>query len=487
MKFIEPRNRKQLMLPQCLDDYVTADHPVRVIDTMVEEIYKSNKELFTSSNSQTDVGRPAYHKTLFVKLFLYGFINRIRSSRRLEQEAGRNFELIWLLGELVPDHWTISNFRKENGELIEIILKLVKEFLKKNGYITGKRVAIDGTKIKANSNRDMLTSEKINRKQESIKKEVEDYFRILEENDRREDIIEEYEQGDEESINVFYIKKIAELQKKLEELEEAKKELEHREKKAISPTDPECNLMKSREGKIPAYNVQMTVDSENKMISDVEVRAEENDYQLMEVMLESYREDFGENPEESYFDAGYNNPDMIERQQTKCYVANVENKRDREEIKFTYDTEKDEVICSEGKRLVLKHKNKKKHNSYANVYQGIECEGCKLQERCKKSKRGRIYHRYVNQDFRDKYKKEMEGREAREKLKKRKAIIEHVFGTIKIILGKVPLLLRGIKKVSTEMRIYALGYNLIRLLNIEKRKGMSELIEKIREYEWKLA
>jgi hypothetical protein len=244
--------------------------------------------------------------------------------------------------------------------------------------------------------------------------------------------------------------------------------------------------MKSREGMIPAYNVQIAVDAENKMIADSEVVTDENDQELLSVMIESIKEELGDVPKEVIADTGYDTPDLIEaiekeEEGISVYVSQRTTTRDKDEIKFEYNAEQDEYLCTEGKRLVLVQKNKLKKKSLTNVYQGIECEGCRLRSLCTKSKVGRMIHRYKNQQWRGEYKTKMLSKLGKEKMAIRKTIVEHPFGTIKYLMGKIPLLLRGLKKVTTEINLYVTVYNLKRLLNIETYEN---LVMKIENYRW---
>ena len=423
---------------------------------------------------------------------MYGYFNGITSSRKLEREAVRNIELKWLLEDLQPDHWTISTYRKNNEEQIKYVTKRFREFLIDKEYAEVKTVSVDGSKVKANATKDMLTNEKIIKRIDGMEKQIEEYLKKLKDNDSKEDIIEEYESKGESSINEALIEEVSNLRAKIEELSKIKDDIDRSGKKAISQTDPECNLMKSRDGKIPAYNVQVAVEKKNKFIIDSEVVTDENDLCMLKEMVESIKEETGEYPEEILADTGYQNPDMIESIENienrntgiKCYIPTARSQREKEEIKFTYDVEKDEYLCSEGKRLVLISRNKKKRNSIADVYQCKECRNCLIREKCTKSKKGRIYHRYHNQEWRDNFKKKMKEQESVEKIKCRKGIIEHVFGNIKIAMGKIPLLLRGIRKVSTEINLHTTVYNLKRLINID---NIDNIIENMKQYIWKVA
>lgn len=492
MKYIQPADRQQYQLMSSLDDLVAPGHPVRIIDKIVDSIVSSQQDRF-EREKENESGRPAYHASTHLKLYLYGYFNGISSSRKLEVETNRNKEVIWLLGGLTPDHWTISNYRKDNGEDIKFVTKKFREFLKDNGYIKLKTVAIDGSKVKANTNRDMLTKEKIELKLEGIDKKIEEYLNKIAENDNRDEVIDEIGFEGVENVNLKYISKIVELKKQVEELEKQKNILEEEGRKYISQSDTDARLMKSRDGKIPAYNVQIAVDAENKMIADSEVVTEETDLGQLPKMIESIKEELGQAPEEAIADKGYNTPDLIEEIEKKesserggveIFVSQETTSRDREEIKFKYDEEKDEYECSAGRRLVLIQKNKLKKKSLTNVYQGIECKGCPLREKCTSSKKGRMIHRYINQKWRDEYKAKMLSNSGKQKTAIRKTIVEHPFGTIKYLMGKIPLLLRGLEKVKTEINIYTTVYNLKRLINIEI---FESLMMKIGNYKWKTA
>lgn len=488
MKYIEPADRRQYQLMNSLDDLVAQEHPVRIIDKIIDSIISGNRERFEKER-ETEAGRPKYHESILLKLYLYGYFNGISSSRKLEVETHRNKEVIWLLGDLTPDHWTISNYRKENGEQIKFVTKKFREFLKDNGYIRLKTVAIDGSKVKAYTNRDMLTVEKIEVKLKGIDKKIEEYLNTIADNDRRDELVDEVNDEDDHPSNKKYLDKIIELQKQVEQLQNQKEILEKGARRYISPSDPDARLMKSRDGKIPAYNVQIAVDADNKMIADSEVVTEQTDISQLPKMIESIKEELAEVPEEVIADRGYNNPDLIEavekqEEGIKIYTSQEKTSRDKEEIKFEYDSEKDEYICSEGKRLVLFNKNKLRRNSLANVYRGIECSGCQLMGRCTKSKKGRTVQRYLNQKWRDSYKAKMLSKLGKQKTAIRKTIVEHPFGTIKYLMGKIPLLLRGLKKVTTEINIYTTVYNLKRLVNIE---AFDILMMRIENYKWKTA
>jgi len=469
-----------------LDLSIAPDNPIRIIDVLVDKIYNSQRDKFTKAKEE-NIGRPRYHDITFLKLYLYGYLNGISSSRKLESETKRNIEVKWLLGDLQPDHWVISNYRKENGDSIRHLTKSFRKFLRSTGYIDGKTVAIDGTKIKAYANKDMLTVKKIDKRLENLNKNIEEYLLRLQSNDTLESLEEELAIDDVGAdINKILLDKYIVSQAKIEKLVEAKRFLEENNRSSVSLSDKEARLMKSRDGFIPAYNVQSGVDSKYNMIADTEVTDEENDLNQLEPMVNSIEEEIGKKPEEVLADKGYYKPTKIEEveldEKVKCYVAIPEEKKEVSE--FKYNKEKDEYICSEGNPLVLKQKNKERKNGYSDMYQGIECDGCKLRAECTKSKSGRILYRPSNIEWVERYKKRMGEIFSKAKINKRKTIVEHPFGTLKYWMGKIPLLLRGKEKVSTEINIYSTAYNIKRLLNIEPYDNIMELII---AYDWKSA
>lgn len=485
MPFILPENRRQMIM-ESLEDTISSNNPVRLIDMIVDKIVNSNPKDFIRSK-ESDCGAPSYLSLTLLKLYVYGYLNSISSSRKLEKETYKNKEVIWLLGNLQPDHWTISNYRKEHGEQITKATKLFRKFLRSNEYMDFKTIAYDGTKIKANSKRGMLTLEKIEKDLENAEKRIAEYLEKLKVNDIIEENTEDYEANDfRNSIDMQLINKIEQLEIKIRDLQAIKLKMEEKGLKRISQTDEDTRLMKSREGKMPCYNVQTGIDSKNHMIAHCETTTDEADVQQLPIITESLEQEYAEVPKEALADKGYYNPDDIEKVEsngkTKVYVAVPKTKTQNSDISFEYDAEKNVYICSEGKELKLLSRNKKCGNSRADVYRGVECMQCPKKDKCTTSKYGRQIYRYINHEYREKFKIKMITKLAKEKMKERRSLVEHPFGTMKILMGKIPLLLRGKTKVQTEMNLYSTAYNLIRLINIE---NMDELLEKVMGFSWK--
>lgn len=465
---ITPKSRYQTEIFSSLDDQVYLDSIVRIIDKVVDNIYQSTQRKKEKYDDISDVGRPEYPKGDLLKLYLYGYIHRIKSSRQLERESKVNIEVMWLMGRLSPDHWTISNFRKENQELIKQVIKTFNNFLLESGYLEGKTIVIDGTKLKANaSSRGNMNIDELKERAEQTDDKITYYLEVFNKTDQYEEEIEE-------------------LQKEKQELERQIEQLKKENKKVYVKTDPEANIIKTKEGKQAAYNVQISCDGKHKLIVATEVNSQANDFKQLKKMYESSKEMLSiRKPEEVIADAGYYVPEEIEQiekeEKVSTYVAPLP---ERKKGGFVYNAQKDQYSCQMGKLLVFEKEKKDVRGRSKRYYRSSQCQGCSIRKECTSSDKGRIKIRYVNQDFRDSYRERMMQEKSKEKIKLRKAIVEHPIGTIKLWLGRNPLLLRGKEKVKTEIRLVSLSYNLLRIFNID---GYERLSNKIDNYDWKLA
>src|SRR5450759_604870 len=485
MHYKEPKNRNELLLYPNIDLWVDQDNPVRLIDLVIEKFVKENPTM-CSWGGHSDQGCTSYSPATMLKLLLYCYFNWIPGSRRMENESYRNIEVIWLLGELKPDHWTICKFRRENKELIRSVAIEFRKFLMKSGYIGGKSIVFDGSKMKAYAGRDVYSEEKLKTRIKNIEQTLEKYLENVEETDELEDRLEQ-ESNDKDDLK----KKIKKLEKEKEKLEELKNQLKESGKRYISPTDTDANLMKCRDGKMPCYNVQTGVDAKHHMIAMAEVTTDECDINLLKPDLENLTEQLGYTPKEIAADKGYGNinhiKDILETTDTICYIPIQEpptKKQDRENgIKFTYNTDNDTFTCTNKKVLQIHSKDYKQEDQIYNIYKCHDCSGCPIRDKCTKSKTGRAIKINVNQKWIDNYKEWIEKKENKEKVKQRKTIVEHPFGTIKMIMGKFCFLLRNKHKVQIEIDLYSTIYNLKRLINIE---NMEYLLQKVEKYNWKI-
>lgn len=467
-----PESRSQVMLFSSIDDMIPESSSIRFIDSLVKLILSKKENINYKGKSHT--GRPAYSVEVLLKIFVYGFLNRINSSRRLEQETHRNIELIWLTSNQRPDHKTISDFRKHNIDLIKEFNKGLKYFLKSQDLITGELITIDGTKMKAYATKDMLTREENNEKLKYYEEKLAKYFLLLDATDTQD---EETEQLRQENLELK--QKIADTEAQIAELNKHKETLSSIKRNSISLTDPDCRLMKSRDGFIPGYNVQIASDSKHHFIVNEAVTNDETDMGLLELSLDQIDEDLDLEVKAISADAGYYDADQIQRIEantnTQCYVSVQGIGMNRNGISFKYYSQENKYVCSEGQDLLPYGKMKQKKRSFAQDYRGRNCKNCKLLSICTKSKTARTVSRYWNQEFREDYKKRMKQESALKILNGRKGKIEHINGTIKILGGKIPLLLRGLNNVIGEVNLYSIAYNIKRLLNVctqDELKGM---------------
>lgn len=485
MHYKEPKNRNELLLYPNIDLWVEPDNPVRLIDLVIECFIRENPTL-CSWGGHSDRGCTSYSPSTLLKLLLYCYFNWIPGSRRMENETYRNIEVIWLLGELKPDHWTICKFRRENKDLIRSVAIEFRKFLKKSGYIEGKSIVLDGSKMKAYAGRDVYSAKRLKDRIEKIEETLEKFLDNAEEVDELEDRLEQ-ESNDKDDLK----KKIKKLEDEKEKLEEVKKQLKESGKRHLSPSDPDANLMKCRDGKMPCYNVQTGVDIKNHMIVLADVTTDECDINLLKSDLKNLTEQLGITPEEIEADKGYGNITQIkeieETSDTTCYIPLQEpptKKQDRENgIEFTYNADSDTFTCSNNK-ILQKHSGEYKQDDQTyNIYKCHDCEGCPIKSRCTKSKTGRVIKVNVNHEWIDNYRQWIRKKENIEKIKHRKTIVEHPFGTIKTMMGKFCFLLRKKHKAQIEIDLYTTVYNLKRLINIE---SMENLLQKAGKYNWKI-
>lgn len=484
MRYIQPANRQQLVLMSTLDDLVPPQHPVRLIDTAVDRVVAENPDLFTTERHESDPGRPGFAPQTMLKLFLYGYFINCRASRKLETETTRNIELKWLLGDLSPDHWVIAAYRRDHADHIRFMTKAFAQFLHTNGYIAGVRMAVDGTKMKANARREMLTLPQIERRLECLDHYVAEYLAKLAENDASDDQTEDAEERSATETAKLQ-KKLATLQRQVESLTAQKAALQASTSRRVSPGDPDARLMKSRDGLVPAYNVQIAVDDAFHMIAATAVLPDPDDHHALPSVIEAVREELGIVPVNAVTDKGYDAPDTIEEVErstgTVCHIPPRQSTASP--ITFRYDPANDQYICSEGKPLKLVQKNARKKNSRADMYRGTECSTCPVRSQCTSSARGRVHYRYHNQDYRDSFLRRMTEPASTELIRRRRSIVEHPIGTIKVWGGKIPLLLRSLRKVPTEIRLYAASFNLRRLVNVV---SFDRILEQFTAHTWAL-
>jgi transposase len=468
------------MLPCSIDEYVSLDNIVRFIDAFIDKEIEINSDL--GNRCPVSEGRPGFTSNCLCKLLLYGYLNSISSSRKLENETKRNIEVIWLMHNQCPDHWTISNFRKENKELIRRIAIDFRRFLKANAYLSGKSISTDGTKIKANASRDTLSIGNINKRLEKAEQEIEKYLNQLSENDNVENEHEAMLETTQELKS-----KIEYYQKEIEKLEKQKTFLESLGVNSISLSDPSAKIMKTKEGFMPSYNVQATVDNDSHFITSCQVTDHPNDYYSLEENINTLQEELEVQPQKVIADAGYANEEQIQTLEEKGIDVIVpfpqesqsQKKQRKNGISFTYNQQTDTITCSQGETLYLTKRNYKQKNHYYKKYQCKSCSGCPKKHLCTKSKKGRCIYLRKDGQWLENHKKKMQTIEYKRQFKQRKSTVEHPFGTMKYYMGQIPIFLRGKEKVQIELDLYSTAYNLKHLFNIST---VSRLLEELKQW-----
>ena len=455
---------------------ISKSHGVRLMDEICEEFCGElePENVFEKGNKET--GRMPYHPADILKILVYGYFNGISSSRKLERECGRNIEVKWLTSGLAPDHKTLADFRRNNGEMITRLFGYLVKRFKEAGLLSGKSIAVDGTKIKANGSRE-ITIETVNQKLEDIENGVEKYLNQMEVLDKTEDEVEELQKKKavlEEELERLGVKK--------KEYEDYKERLQQAGEERICITDDEAKMMKGRYGKYYGYNVQVTVDTENHFLTSIQTTDSQNDKGLLAPMLEASAQNTEQQPEEALADAGYykiNQLEQLEQQGTQCYVAvnktfkQIEDEKN--ELAFTYSKTEGRYYCGEGRTLEYSRKKKKEDGTPVDVYKGTECGTCSKKEICTTAL-ARTVHRSGNQEWIDAFHNKMKSCEGKEKLIQRRSVAEHPFGTMRYTMGQIPILLRKRKKVQIEMNLYGIGYNLKRYLNIQRMEEEKTII-----------
>lgn len=484
MHYKEKQDRNQIMMTS-YDIMVYEDNPVRLIDLMCNKFVSDNPVREEWKGNKKD-GRKSYPPETMLGLLVYGYFNGISSSRKLERETYRNIEVLWFMGGLQPDYWTICEFRRTNQKLISDFLKTFRHFLINGSYASKDKIVFDGTKVKAYAKREMLTPEGIQKKLENIDKSITEYLLKLESNDCQDNDL------DLAKVEIEELKeKIRKLEKLKSKLGHTSKELKTSGRKRIAPNDKDAVLVKGREGKYPGYNVQAGVEPKGHFIMMDNVTVDPVDQQQLLGCVEATTKELGEIPEEVSADKGYGNTSQILELEgggkTQCFIPLQKTIRDKEEangIKFEYDKQSNTYTCPEGKKLKLHSKNRKQGSLVYDIYKCHECNNCQIREKCTQSKIGRMVKRNTKQEELDQYKQRLKSDYSKEKINERKQVVEHPFGTIKWLMGKFNFILTGKEKVQIEFDLYSTAYNIKRLSNCEPT---NELMAKILNHNWAIA
>ena len=456
------------LIPTFLSEWVPDNHLARLISDIVDQL-----DLSKITERYSNRGEEAYHPAMLLKLWFYGYATGVFTSRKIRQAIEENIPFRWLCGGNRPDFRTISDFRKNNVEIMPDLFRQVITIAMDLGYVSLGHVSIDGSKIKADASKHKAMS------RERMKKEIE---RL--ENEIRE-ALEKAGQDDEqesqmalfpELINQEVVDRQARLDKikeSLQQLEERKPEAESKtaQKDQINFTDPESRIMDTKnQGIIQGYNPQIGVDAEHHIIVGVQMSNSSSDQKQFESVLESIQTNTGKMPEKASADAGYFSAENIqaaEKAKVDAYIAASKEGKEKgnnyDKTNFAYQAETDTYRCPAGRILILKQtqniENPDKPTKW--VYEGQDCPGCPFQKECAKAKSGkRTITRTEGDPIREEMRTKVQSDEGKAIYKQRKAIVEPAWGEIKEIQGFRQFNLRGQAKVDGEFVLLALSYNL---------------------------
>jgi transposase len=475
--FVEGMDRRQAtLLPECLEDWVGENNPVRAVDVFVDALDLANLG-FDGVQPQA-TGRPGYHPAVLLKLYIYGYLNRVQSSRRLECEAGRNLEVMWLTGRLAPDHKTIADFRKDNGPAIKKVCAQFVELCRKMGLLPTASVAIDGSKFKAVNSRDNnFTTGKLERRLKQIEESIARYLGQLDTADLRTAA------GEEASETVMLTK--TRLKEKLVKLEEEVKRLKAIEQQVlaspdqqISLTDPDCRSMATsgRGSGMVAYNVQSAVDTTHHLIVAHEVTNAGSDRSQLANMAEAAKAALHSDNLEVVADRGYFKGEEILACENadvtvtlpKPQTSGAKSKGRFGKQDFVYLPSEDVYRCPVGETLRF-HYIADDDGQKLRVYMTKACRTCPLKAQCTTGHERRIKrweHEHVVEAVQTRLDKNPQA------MRVRRETVEHPFATLKMRMGATHFLCRRLPKVATEMALNVLGCNLTRVMNIVGVKSL---------------
>jgi transposase len=474
-RFIEGEDRSQSTLfPERLDDYIGDDNPVKFIDAFIDQL--SLLKLGFAGVEPSDTGRPAYHPSVLLKIYVYGYLNRIHSSRRLERETQRNVELMWLTGRLMPDFKTIADFRKDNGKAIKNVCRQFVMVCRQLDLFTEAIVAVDGSKFKAVNNRDKnFTPAKMERRIQQIEKNIDRYLRELDTTDHDEPSVTE-------AKTERLTEKIAAMTEEMERLKKYEVRMLKAPDGQLSLTDPDARSMKTRGTGVVGYNVQAVVDAKHHLIVTHEVNNVGSDRRQLSTMAKRARKAMGVQDLTVVADRGYYKGEEILACDEAGITAYVPNSRTSNnearglfgKRSFQYIVKDDEYRCPAGERLTRRTKTHPKGLTVYRYWSSV-CGACALKSRCTTGKERRI-SRWEHEDVLD----AMQRRLALDPdiMRLRRSTVEHPFGTLKAWMGSTHFLTMTLERVSTEMSLHVLAYNLKRVINL---MGVESLIEAIRE------
>jgi len=465
-RFIVGADRQQVtLLPECLDDFIDEDNTVRVVDAFINALDMASLGFEGATPAAT--GRPSYHPGVLLKLYLYGYLNSIQSSRRLERECQRNVELMWLTGRLAPDFKTIADFRRDNGQGIRNVCRRFVLLCRELKLFTDAVVAIDGSKFKAVNNRERnYTPGKIERREREIEESIQRYLDALETADRTHP-------AEMQAKTERLQSKIQRLRERMQELQEIKEVLQAQPDQQLSQTDPDARAMTTHRTKgvaMVGYNVQTAVDTKNHLVVAHTVTNSSSDRAQLSPMALAAKEAMGKPKLKALADRGYYSGTELKACEDagiaalvpKPMTSNAKAEGRFDKADFIYITRDDEYQCPAGQRAIYRF-SREEGGLLLRRYWSSACPQCSLKSQCTPSSYRRI-SRWEHEDVSERVQQRLD--RSPEAMTVRKSTIEHVFGTLKHWMGWTHFLMRGMKNVATEMSLSVLAYNFKRVIAI---------------------
>jgi transposase len=463
MAYIFGERKQTIMFPQSIEEYILADDPVRAYDAFVDQLEFNRLGIHLDKDQ---VGAPEYDPRAMLKLLVYGYSYGIRSSRKLERATYHNLSFIWLMGGLKPDHKTIARFRRHHREALKKVLKECVRMCMRLNLIEGNTLFVDGTKVRANAS----LGQSWNR---------EKCERLLKETDQRiEEILAECdstdlaEEGQESLVRMQEELKDTETLK--DRVQEVVKELEGSTEKSINTTDPDCRNMKSRQGVIAGYNMQVVVDDTHGLIVHTEVVTDKNDLNQFKSQVEQANEVLEKQCKVACGDAGYASIQELkplDQDGITVIVPSQDQVRRKppgpfSKDRFVYDPERDCYVCPEGQELRYRKTDVKAGKKTYQITQPTICHKCPNWGVCTKAKQGRAIVWLIDEEVKKRLEAQYEEPESQLIYKRRKGWVEHPFGHFKRNLGVQSFLLRGVRGVQAEASVLATCFNLTRMITL---------------------
>jgi len=456
------RDRSEVrLLPAALDDYVSGENPVRLIDALVNGL--DMVALGFKNVIAEKTGRPPYLPSDLLKLFIYGYMHKVPTSRRLERQCQCNVEVMWLLGELKPDFKTIARFRTENAEAIDKTFEMFIKASLKSEFFGRTLAAIDGSRFKGVNSQGRIYDKKgLDKAIKKAKEKLEKYRAQMDEMDKQE---EDPERFTEEELS----EKIEQMKQEIQKLQQAEKKLTESGETQVAMTDPDCRRMKIGSKNLVGYNVQVAADAKHKLIVGFKVTNDRADFNNLFDVSSKTKQILETEVLEILADSGYYDCDEVHKCQESgitTYInapANNIQSRKFPKSRFTYDSQTDQYQCPAGQPMVFIKNIDKGDGRILRAYGTVACSCCHLKSQCTSSKRGRLVQRHLKEHVMDAMAFRV-GKHPRLMAKRKE--IEHIFGCLKSSLGLREFLTKGFRNVRAEFSLAALAFDLKRMINL---------------------